>query len=134
MHTATGKSPAELLFGRKIRTNIPYVDDCYSNVEVCEKDSEYKGRSKLYTDTRRNAQLLEIDVGATVLVQNENSGKAEPRFSPVPLTVTNVTIEPPEGKQYEREISKLKRYYTAGNVIVVDVDGIVNPQDNGISW
>ena len=55
-HPSTGKSPAELLFNRKIRGKLPELLEANTDLEVCDRDTEQKAKSKLYADTRRGAQ------------------------------------------------------------------------------
>ena len=41
-HPTTGVSPAELLFGRKMRTKLPELSDIHVKQEVRDRDSEQK--------------------------------------------------------------------------------------------
>ena len=51
-----GKSPAELLYGRNLRTNLPRGTNEKTLEEFKEKDKELKGYQKEYTDKRRRAK------------------------------------------------------------------------------
>ena len=44
-HPTTGVSPAELLFGRKMRTKLPELSDVHVEQEVRHRDSEQKSKS-----------------------------------------------------------------------------------------
>jgi transposase InsO family protein len=115
VHPATGKSPAELLYGRNIRMKIPSTVKCFSDVETRDHDSLYKGRSKVYTDNRRGAEYSDIKVGDMVLLKNEKVGKAEPQFHPQPVKVVDrvgpkIVIETASGNKYERNVAVVKRY------------------------
>lgn len=91
-HLTTGVSPAELLFGRKIRTKLPELADLYMYVEqeVRDKDSEQKNKGKACGDTRRNTCYSEILPGDQVLVQQERQKKLSTQFNPNPhVVVTN---------------------------------------------
>ena len=59
-HSTTGVSPAELLFGRKIRTKLPELDsDFDKDVQLYrDRDAEMKEKRKLYGDMKRNAMYL----------------------------------------------------------------------------
>ena len=60
-HSTTGMSPAEMLFKRKIRTKIPDISDHrVSDHEIRDRDSERKGKGKIYGDNRRNARESDI--------------------------------------------------------------------------
>ena len=47
-HSTTGVSPAESLFGRKIRTKLPALSDVHVEQEVRDRDNEQKSKSKAY--------------------------------------------------------------------------------------
>lgn len=86
-HPTTGVSPAELLFGRKIRTKLPELSDVHVEQEVRDRDNEQKSKSKIYADLRRGARYSEVLPGDQVLVQQEKKNKLSTRFSPTPYTV-----------------------------------------------
>ena len=61
-HTTTGKSPAELLFNRKMRGKLPELHaDCRLDLETRDRDAEVKAKTKtLPTKQRmRNPQILQ---------------------------------------------------------------------------
>ena len=87
-HNTTGMSPAELLFGRKIRTKIPDIENLRNeNIEVRDRDSEKKGEGKLYADMKRNAVQSNLKVGDKVLVRQDRQNKLSTPFYPKPFTV-----------------------------------------------
>ena len=51
-----GKSPAELLFGRNLRTNLPRGANENTLEEFKKKDKDLKEYPKGYTDKRRRAK------------------------------------------------------------------------------
>ena len=68
-HTTTGKSPAELLFNRKMRRKLPELDaDCYLDLETRDRDTEVKAKTKAYADKAANAKPSDITVGNQALV------------------------------------------------------------------
>ena len=81
----TGVSPAELLFGRKIRTKLPELSDVHVELQVREENN----KGKRYADSRRNASYSNILPGDKVLVQQERQNKVSTRFNPVPFTVVS---------------------------------------------
>ena len=113
-HPSTGKSPAELLFGRKIRTKMPQLTPVTDDLEVRDRDAEQKG---LFADARRNARENDIAPGDTVLLRRENPGKLETPFLPEPHQVidkagSKVTVQAPGGATYSRNSTWVKRYST----------------------
>ena len=65
-HSVTGLSPAECLFGRKLRTKLPELSE--TDDEIRDHDSEKKEKGKLYTDKKRKAVESEIKEGDQVLL------------------------------------------------------------------
>ena len=113
-HPMTGVSPAELLFGRKMRTKLPELSDVHVEQEVRDRDSEQKSKSKTYADTRRGASYSEVLPGDQVLVQQEKRDKLSTRFDPNPYTVlskhgNSLVVQSKEGVQYSRNTSHTKK-------------------------
>ena len=115
-HATTGKSPAELLFNRKMRNKSP---DIYTNPlldkEVRDRDAEQKGKAKSYADARRGAIHSAVSVGDKVLVRQEKINKLTTTFGATPFTVVNnngnsLTIESPDDAQYSRNTTHVRRY------------------------
>ena len=114
-HPTTGVSPAELLFGRKIRTRFPELNDVHVEHEVRDKDSEQKSKGKAYADAKRNARYSEVVPGDQVLVQQERQDKLSTQFNPTPYTeVTkrgnSLVVQSQEGAQYSRNTSHVKKF------------------------
>ena len=112
-HPTTGVSPAELLFGRKIRTKLPGLSDVHVEEGVRDRDSEQKSKSKMYADAERGARYSEVLPGDRVLVQQERKDKLSTRFNPSPYTVVNkhgnsLIVQSQEGVQYSRNTSHVK--------------------------
>lgn len=69
-HSTTGKSPAELMFGRRIRNKLPHVPMYrLDDEEVRENDLVQKEKGKEYADGKRKAKQSEIVVGDIVLMK-----------------------------------------------------------------
>ena len=55
-HPTTGKSPAELMYGRKFRTRIPEVQNELNREQEIEearsRDYQIKAKQKLYNDSK----------------------------------------------------------------------------------
>ncbi|VDH96399.1 Hypothetical predicted protein, partial [Mytilus galloprovincialis] len=59
-HSTTGKSPAELLFNRKIRTKLPEInaENEKDDADTRRKDFEMKEKGKIYADQKKkNARI-----------------------------------------------------------------------------
>ena len=115
-HTTTGRTPAELLYNRKLRGKLPDIgSNPVVDHELRDRDSEMKGRSKIYADERRGARYSEIETGDRVLVQQEKTNKLSTPFSPNPLTVVSKTgnslvIEAEDGARYSRNTSHVRKF------------------------
>ena len=113
-HSTTGVSPAELLFGRKLRTRLPGLEEStVEDVEVKDRDSEAKEKGKLYTDKKRQAKPSDVKVGDSVLLKQKSLNKMTPPFDPQPYQVvskagSSVTVQSPSGAQYKRNSSHVK--------------------------
>ena len=114
-HNTTGKSPAELMFGRRMRGKIPDLSfNPVYDQEVHDHDAEQKAKAKIYADNRRGARYSEVDIGDQVLVQQEKSNKLSTRFNPIPHTDiskngNSTVVESPSGAQYSRNTSHIKK-------------------------
>lgn len=116
-HATTGVSPAELLFGRKIRTKLPDIVErpYHEDLETRDRDAENKGKSCMIADTRRNARPSPINLGDEVLVRQDKQNKLITTFNEVPHTVVSktgnsVVVEAPSGAQYSRNTTHVKRF------------------------
>ena len=116
-HPSTGRSPAELLFGRRIRTKMPQLPNDYIDLEVHDRDAEKKGLTKLYADQKRRAVDVDIMPGDTVLLKRDQmSGKLDTPFLPEPFEViekagSKVTVESASGARYSRNSSHVKKFH-----------------------
>ncbi|XP_055622556.1 uncharacterized protein K02A2.6-like [Toxorhynchites rutilus septentrionalis] len=121
-HSTTGRSPAELLFGRKIRTKLPCITSCSNDEEWRDRDALTKEKGKIYSDNRRQARESVISVGDRVLlkrIKKDNKLSTEfvnEEFVVLTKTGSDVTIKSTvSGKQYRRNISHLKKIPEANN-------------------
>ena len=91
-HKVTGRSPAELLYGRKIRTKLPALKKQQQgdlDKEVREKHERERQKQKSYADEKRKAKIKEIKPGDQVMVQQRKTTVKTP-WDPSPYTVTQV--------------------------------------------
>ena len=133
-HQTTGVSPAELLFGRQIRTKMPElsklehkeISDHFSvhqkslpeykkDESVRDRDAERKMIGKEYADERRNASESSVKVGDEVLVKQKKSNKLSLNFEKEPYTVldkhgSQLTVQSPSGKTIKRNVTFTKPF------------------------
>ncbi|XP_062704190.1 uncharacterized protein K02A2.6-like [Aedes albopictus] len=56
-HSTTGRSPAEMMFGRRIRTKLPQLSNIRVDDEAArDRDAVQKEKGKEYSDSRRGAR------------------------------------------------------------------------------
>ena len=122
-HATTGKSPAELLFGRKLRTKLPDITDCpyVEYTEVRDKDNEQKGRAKLYADERRGAKESSVEVGDKVLIRQDKRDKLTTTFGESPHTVVSragnsLVVQSDSGAEYSRNTTHVKKLVPADEI------------------
>ena len=81
-NTTTWVSPAELLFGRKIRTKLPEFHEDRVPSEVQDRDGEMKAKAKLYLGKKRHAEYSDLVPGDRVLPKQEKQNKSSTPFAP----------------------------------------------------
>lgn len=80
-HATTGKSPAELLFNRKIKGKLTQLHADYrSDLETRDRNAEVKAKTKAYADKSMNARPSDVQVGDQVLVRQEKKDKLSTSF------------------------------------------------------
>ena len=115
-HATTGKSPAELLFNRKIKGKLPELHADYRpDLEIRDRDAEVKAKTKAYADKFMNARPSDLQVGDQVLVRQEKKDNFSTPFNPSPFqdvskTGNSVVVESQGGTQYSRNTSHVKKF------------------------
>src|SRR5699024_72245 len=107
-HPATGRSPAEIIFNRKINDGLPIVNNRRAADDYLrQRDRHYKAK---YQQTAPNR----IRVGDRVLVRRViGPKKLNPLYSPTPHRVVAkqgrmVTVQHPDGHNVVRHESHFK--------------------------
>lgn len=121
-HSATGVSPAKLMYGREIRDKLPEITESYTtDTFVTDNDTEAKGKAKKYTDTVRGAKASNVAVGDYVLIKQQARDKLSTPYSAEPFQVVSkngnaLTVESPAGVTYRRNTTSVRPFYqsTAG--------------------
>lgn len=116
-HCTTGKSPAELLFKRKLRGKLPDITTPQRDLDTRDVDAERKGKSKIYADIKKRAKHSDVTVGDQVLLRQDKVDKFSTTFNNTPHTVikkdgNNVVVKSPSGATYSRNTTFVKKYYT----------------------
>ena len=117
-HTTTGKSAAEMLYGRNISTKLPdigelsEVDDSASLQQTRDRDAEKKQVAADYADKRRQASEKELETGDLVLLEKKKENKLSPAYESELYKITacngdQIHIESPQGVTYKRNIQHL---------------------------
>ena len=115
-HPSTGRSPAELLYGRKLRTKLPQLDsEIVVDQAVVDSDLESKGKSKLYYDIKHKTGVSEVLPGDKMLMRREVKNKIDTPFHNEPVTVieklgNQITVECVDGRRVKRNVTWFKPY------------------------
>jgi hypothetical protein len=91
-HPSTGKTPAELMFGRRLKTKVPSLRRTAQgqiHEEAKAKDQETRQKRKETFDKSKRAVLKEITAGDKVLIKQQKT-TLKPPYDPKPFTVTKV--------------------------------------------
>ena len=108
-HPTTGKSPAELMYGRKFRTRIPHIykpnnRDQTIN-EARESDVRMKEKQKHYKDKKPYVKPHCISIGDNVQLAQKKT-KMSPPYDPSPYKVTGVRGHQITAEREERAITR----------------------------
>ena len=87
-HSTTGKSPSELLNGRKLKSTLPRVQYDEASPEIRQADATRKEKMKEYADKCSNAKSTDLSVGDKVLIKQPKQNKMSTPFKPEPLQIT----------------------------------------------
>ena len=80
-HKVTGRSPAELLFNRKIRTKLPGLRVYQKgdmDKEVRQRHQMEKEKQKTYADEKRKARTKAVRPGDKIMIQQKKSTTKTP--------------------------------------------------------
>lgn len=103
-HSVTGVTPAKLLFGRKLKTKLPEIEQKRNlDEEVREKDTWEKLKDKDYYDRKNRVKESNLDVGDKVLVRGEKKNKLSTEFNLEKCEIVErkgntVTVKSKDGK------------------------------------
>lgn len=86
-HSTTGKSPSELLNGRKLKSTLPQIQHDLAPQEVRQTDAKRKTEMKEYADRCSHAKNTDLSVGDKVLLKQPKQNKMSTPFKPEPLEI-----------------------------------------------
>ena len=106
-HPTTGKSPAELLYGRKFYTTLPDMrtDPASERKDILEalaEDEVQKEKMKAYKDSSRNVKPHSIKEGDLVLLKRKTTKRDSP-YDPDPFLVTSVWGTQIQGERHGKK-------------------------------
>ena len=112
-HSTTGKTPAELLFNRKLRTPVPILfPRCCTDQSVKRHDAQKKNRMKKCHDKEHDAKTTVIKVGDQVLVKPKKT-MVKPFYDSKPYRVISVkgtmVTAARNNKSITRNVSKFRK-------------------------
>ena len=88
-HSSTGKSPSELLNGRKLKSTLPRVQYNEASPDNSQADATRKEKMKEYADKCSDAKSTDLSVGDKVLIKQPKQNKMSTPFKPEPLQITH---------------------------------------------
>ncbi|XP_033115844.1 uncharacterized protein LOC117116022 [Anneissia japonica] len=118
-HPLTGKTPAELLMGRALRTKLPELERVIVDEEVKDRDLLLKWKSRQYADVKLSGRHSDVRPGDSVLLCQEARDKFSTKFEPRVYDVVSrygnqVTISDRNDanrRRWKRNITHVKRFY-----------------------
>ena len=109
-HPSTGKTPAELMIRRQIKTRLPML--MKPTMEAVDKeakamDRQAREKRKKRFDSAKHAKVQEIKTGDRVLAKQQKTS-INPPFDPKPYTVTEVKGTQVTAKRGGKEMKRNK--------------------------
>lgn len=120
-HHVTKIPPAELMFGRSVRTILPNIktDEVQElDEELRDRDQQAKFKRNTREDLKRRAQENDLQIGDTVLVAQQKRDKADTPYKNTLHKITQIEgagrttcQDTSSGKTITRNVKHLKKYY-----------------------
>jgi hypothetical protein len=110
-HASTDKTPAELLFGRKMRIKLPEVSPTVTDSDLKCKDATAKRKMKEYTDDRNNAKPATFQIGDDVLVRQRKRNKFSSYNNPIPYHIVAIKGSMITAENAKHKITRNSSYF-----------------------
>ena len=111
-HKTTGKSPFEVMFGRRMNTKLPVITAKASaslHKELKEKHAREKEKQKQYADNRRRVKEKTVKIGDQVLVRRDKTSTKSP-WDPNPYKVIEVKGSKVTAERGEQRKARAKNH------------------------
>lgn len=143
VHRVTQRVPEELMYGRKIRRDLPLLGVARTEVnkgELAQRDFESKNREKVNENRKRGAKNPSIVPGDTVVVLKTNRLKGDPKYNRELHKVMSqdrgdFLLITGEGKLKTRNVTHLKKVLTSGaetGASETRDEPSMNPENDGV--
>ena len=121
-HSTTGFSPAELLYKRKIKTELPiapstsnkktFGQSIYDAKEILRQNEErMKSYMKQLADLLNNAESRDLQEGDRVLIKQDRSNQLSTPFKPSPYEVINCKGSMITVKRGDHEVTRNSSFF-----------------------
>jgi transposase InsO family protein len=119
VHTTTGSTPAEMMFGRRLRGSLPLTnaDPVLDDDDIRDIDTTEKSKGKDAADVRRHAKQSALKEGDIVFMRAKGGDKLSARFdTSKPCLVTEkegatVEVKTSTGECFKRNVTAVKRSF-----------------------
>ena len=115
-HSVTNVSPAEMMYGRKLRTKLPEfsLESLFADDEVRLRDYKFKEKGKEYFDKKNHVKEEQVKEGDIIYLKQKRENKLSPNFSNEPYKViekkgNSLQVENTAGVQKRRNIVHMKK-------------------------
>ena len=110
-HSTTGKSPSELLNGRKLKSTLPQIQHDLAPQEVRQTDAKRKTEMKEYADRCSHAKNTDLSVGDKVLLKQPKQNKMSTPFKPEPLEIKDEKGSMITAQNAERTVTRNASFF-----------------------
>lgn len=129
-HRVTNEAPEELMFGRKVRRNLPLLVGSRVTVDhekLRDNDWHEKKKAGERENRKRRAKETDIQVGDNVLLKRVQKSKDQTPFGLEKYRVVekhqgDIVMVGPNGERVKRNVTHLKKAVGTENEVLKDVN------------